>query len=194
MNNKDLSIYAFLDKEFAIINHWLSFAEAKNAAVIALDTALIGISTRIIVSETVFQNNCLLIFIITVLTLIIISLILALFSFLPIMVSGKNLILVVYNKFINVSGRASIREDKNYIFYRDIARLEKAENYLKMLMHNYGFPYFDKDQYLNDMAQEIYINSQVTVSKFIYFRLSASILIVALGLALIGLLLMLYTA
>ncbi|MDD7521273.1 MAG: hypothetical protein PUK26_04240 [Lachnoclostridium sp.] len=194
MNNKDLSIYAFLDKEFAIINHWLSFAEAKNAAVIALDTALIGISTRIIVSETVFQNNCLLIFIITVLALIIISLILALFSFLPIMVSGKNLILVVYNKFINVSGRASIREDKNYIFYRDIARLEKAENYLKMLMHNYGFPYFDKDQYLNDMAQEIYINSQVTVSKFIYFRLSASILIVALGLALIGLLLMLYTA
>lgn len=194
MNNKDLSIYAFLDKEFAIINHWLSFAEAKNAAVIALDTALIGISTRIIVSETVFQNNCLLIFIITVLTLIIISLILALFSFLPIMVSGKNLILVVYNKFINVSGRASVREDKNYIFYRDIARLEKAENYLKMLMHNYGFPYFDKDQYLNDMAQEIYINSQVTVSKFIYFRLSASILIVALGLALIGLLLMLYTA
>lgn len=194
MNNKDLSIYAFLDKEFAIINHWLSFAEAKNAAVIALDTALIGISTRIIVSETVFQNNCLLIFIITILALIIISLILALFSFLPIMVSGKNLILVVYNKFINVSGRASIREDKNYIFYRDIARLEKAENYLKMLMHNYGFPYFDKDQYLNDMAQEIYINSQVTVSKFIYFRLSASILIVALGLALIGLLLMLYTA
>lgn len=194
MNNKDLSIYAFLDKEFAIINHWLSFAEAKNAAVIALDTALIGISTRIIVSETVFQNNCLLIFIITVLALIIISLILALFSFLPIMVSGKNLILVVYNKFINVSRRASIREDKNYIFYRDIARLEKAENYLKMLMHNYGFPYFDKDQYLNDMAQEIYINSQVTVSKFIYFRLSASILIVALGLALIGLLLMLYTA
>lgn len=194
MNNKDLSIYAFLDKEFAIINHWLSFAEAKNAAVIALDTALIGISTRIIVSETVFQNNCLLIFIITVLTLIIISLILALFSFLPIMVSGKNLILVVYNKFINVSGRASIKEDKNYIFYRDIARLEKAENYLKMLMHNYGFPYFDKDQYLNDMAQEIYINSQVTVSKFIYFRLSASILIVALGLALVGLVLMLYTA
>lgn len=194
MNDKDLSIYAFLDKEFAIINHWLSFAEAKNAAVIALDTALIGISTRIIVSETVFQNNCLLIFIIAVLALIIISLILALLSFLPIMVSGKNLILVVYNKFINVSGRASIREDKNYIFYRDIARLEKAENYLKMLMHNYGFPYFDKDQYLNDMAQEIYINSQVTVSKFIYFRLSASILIVALGLALIGLLLMLYTA
>lgn len=194
MNNKDLSIYAFLDKEFAIINHWLSFAEAKNAAVIALDTALIGISTRIIVSETVFQNNCLLIFIITVLALIIISLILALFSFLPIMVSGKNLILVVYNKFINVSGRASIKEDKNYIFYRDIARLEKAENYLKMLMHNYGFPYFDKDQYLNDMAQEIYINSQVTVSKFIYFRLSASILIVALGLALVGLVLMLYTA
>lgn len=194
MNNKDLSIYAFLDKEFAIINHWLSFAEAKNAAVIALDTALIGISTRIIVSETVFQNNCLLIFIITVLMLIIISLILALFSFLPIMVSGKNLILVVYNKFINVSGRASIKEDKNYIFYRDIARLEKAENYLKMLMHNYGFPYFDKDQYLNDMAQEIYINSQVTVSKFIYFRLSASILIVALGLALVGLVLMLYTA
>lgn len=155
MDNKDLSIYTFLDKEFAIINHWLSFAEAKNAAVIALDTALIGISTRIIVSETVFQNNCLLIFIITVLALIIISLILALFSFLPIMVSGKNLILVVYNKFINVSGRASIKEDKNYIFYRDIARLEKAENYLKMLMHNYGFPYFDKDQYLNDMAQEI---------------------------------------
>lgn len=194
MNNKDLSIYAFLDKEFAIINHWLSFAEAKNAAVIALDTALIGISTRIIVSDTVFQNNCLLIFIITVLALIIISLILALFSFLPIMVSGKNLILVVYNKFINASGHASIKEDKNYIFYRDVARLEKAENYLKMLMHNYGFPYFDKDQYLNDMAQEIYINSQVTVSKFIYFRLSASILIMALGLALIGLLLMLYTA
>lgn len=110
------------------------------------------------------------------------------------MVSGKDLILVVYNKFINVSGRASIKEDKNYIFYRDIARLEKAENYLKMLMHNYGFPYFDKDQYLNDMAQEIYINSQVTVSKFIYFRLSASILIVALGLALVGLVLMLYTA
>lgn len=194
MNNKDLSIYTFLDKEFAIINHWLSFAEAKNAAVIALDTALIGISTRIIVSETVCQNNSLLIFTITVLVLIVISLSLALFSFLPIMVSGKNLILVVYNKFINASGHASIIEDKNYVFYRDIARLEKAENYLKMLMHNYGFPYFENDKYLNDMAQEIYINSQVTVSKFIYFRLSTSILIVALGLALVGLLLMLYTA
>ena len=87
MDNKDLSIYTFLDKEFAIINHWLSFAEAKNAAVIALDTALIGIFTRIIVSETVSQNKCLLIFTITVLVLIITSLILALVSFLPIMVS-----------------------------------------------------------------------------------------------------------
>ena len=72
--------------------------------------------------------------------------------------------------------------------------LEKAENYLEMLRHNYRFPYFNNNQYLNDMAQEIYINSQVTVSKFIYFRLSASILIVAFGLALVGLVLMLYTA
>ena len=194
MDNKDLSIYTFFDKEFANINHWLSFAEAKNAAVIALDTALIGIFTRIIVSETVSQNNCLLIFTIMVLVLIIISLILALFSFLPIMVSGKNSILVVYNKLINISEYNSIKVDKNYIFYRDIARLEKAENYLEMLTHYYGFPYFDNDQYLNDMAQEIYINSQVTVSKFIYFRLSTSILIGAFGIALVGLLLMLYTA
>lgn len=194
MDNKDLSIYTFLDKEFANINHWLSFAEAKNAAVIALDTALIGIFTRIIVSETVSQNNCLLIFTITVLVLIIISLILALLSFLPIMVDGKNLILVVYNKFATASEHNSINSDKNYIFYRDIARLEKAENYLKMLTHYYGFPYFDNDQYLNDMAQEICINSQVTVSKFIYFRLSTLILIVALVLAFLGLLLILYTA
>lgn len=194
MDNKDLSIYTFLDKEFANINHWLSFAEAKNAAVIALDTALIGIFTRIIVSETVSQNNSLLIFTIMVLVLIIISLILALFSFLPIMVSRKNLILVVYNKFVNISEYNSIKAGKNYVFYRDIARLEKAENYLEMLTHYYGFPYFDNGQYLNDMAQEIYINSQVTVSKFIYFRISTSILIGALGIALVGLLLMLYTA
>lgn len=194
MNNKDLSIYAFLDKEFAIINHWLSFAEAKNAAVIALDTALIGISTRIIVSETVFQNNWLLIFIITVLALIVISLILALVSFLPIMVSEKSLIVAAYNRFINVLKHDSTKENKNYVFYRDIARLEKAEKYLEMLRYNYSFPYFNNNQYLNDMAQEIYINSQVTVSKFIYFRLSTSILIVALGLALVGLVLILYTA
>lgn len=194
MNNKDLSIYAFLDKEFAIINHWLSFAEAKNAAVIALDTALIGISTRIIVSETVFQNNWLLIFIITVLALIVISLILALVSFLPIMVSEKSLIVAAYNRFINVLKHDSAKENKNYVFYRDIARLEKAEKYLEMLRYNYSFPYFNNNQYLNDMAQEIYINSQVTVSKFIYFRLSTSILIVALGLALVGLVLILYTA
>lgn len=194
MNNKDLSIYAFLDKEFAIINHWLSFAEAKNAAVIALDTALIGISTRIIVSETVFQNNWLLIFIITVLALIVISLILALVSFLPIMVSEKSLIVAAYNRFINVLKHDFTKENKNYVFYRDIARLEKAEKYLEMLRYNYSFPYFNNNQYLNDMAQEIYINSQVTVSKFIYFRLSTSILIVALGLALVGLVLMLYTA
>lgn len=194
MNNKDLSIYAFLDKEFAIINHWLSFAEAKNAAVIALDTALIGISTRIIVSETVFQNNWLLIFIITVLALIVISLILALVSFLPIMVSEKSLIVATYNRFINVLKHDFTKENKNYVFYRDIARLEKAEKYLEMLRYNYSFPYFNNNQYLNDMAQEIYINSQVTVSKFIYFRLSTSILIVALGLALVGLVLMLYTA
>lgn len=194
MNNKDLSIYAFLDKEFAIINHWLSFAEAKNAAVIALDTALIGISTRIIVSETVFQNNWLLIFIITVLALIVISLILALVSFLPIMVSEKSLIVAAYNRFINVLKHDFTKETKNYVFYRDIARLEKAEKYLEMLRYNYSFPYFNNNQYLNDMAQEIYINSQVTVSKFIYFRLSTSILIVALGLALVGLVLMLYTA
>ena len=110
------------------------------------------------------------------------------------MVDGKNLILVVYNKFATASEHNPINSDKNYIFYRDIARLEKAENYLKMLTHYYGFPYFDNDQYLNDMAQEIYINSQVTVSKFIYFRLSTLILIVALVLAFLGLLLILYTA
>lgn len=170
------------------------FAEAKNAAVIALDTALIGISTRIIVSETVFQNNWLLIFIITVLALIVISLILALVSFLPIMVSEKSLIVAAYNRFINVLKHDFTKENKNYVFYRDIARLEKAEKYLEMLRYNYSFPYFNNNQYLNDMAQEIYINSQVTVSKFIYFRLSTSILIVALGLALVGLVLMLYTA
>lgn len=194
MDNKDLSIYTFFDKEFAIINHWLSFAEAKNAAVIALDTALIGIFTRIIVSETVSQNKCLLIFTITVLVLIITSLILALVSFLPIMVSEKSLIVAAYNRFINVLKHDSTKENKNYVFYRDIARLEKAEKYLEMLRYNYSFPYFNNNQYLNDMAQEIYINSQVTVSKFIYFRLSTSILIVALGLALVGLVLILYTA
>lgn len=166
MDNKDLSIYTFLDKEFAIINHWLSFAEAKNAAVIALDTALIGIFTRIIVSETVSQNKCLLIFTITVLVLIITSLILALVSFLPIMVSEKSLIVAAYNRFINVLKHDSTKENKNYVFYRDIARLEKAEKYLEMLRYNYSFPYFNNNQYLNDMAQEIYINSQVTV--FVY--------------------------
>lgn len=194
MENKELSIYTFLDKEYANINHWLSFAEAKNAAVIALDTALIGIFTRIIVSETVSQNKCILIFIIITLFLIMISLILALFSFLPIIVSEKSLIVAAYNRFINALKHDFTKENKNYVFYRDIARLEKAEKYFEMLRYNYSFPYFNNNQYLNDMAQEIYINSQVTVSKFIYFRLSTSILIGAFGIALIGLLLMLYTA
>ena len=180
----------FLNKEFEIINHWLSFAEAKNAAIIALDTALLGILGRIIISEYVPKNNCLLILMVLILILITISLILALFSFLP-KFDGNSFIIKMPNKISDFfkfdagkKGKSCI--EKNYIFYKNIANLENADEYLKLLKRDYNFNYFPNDQYISDMAQEIYINSKVAVLKFSYFRWSSTVLILALVVALCG--------
>lgn len=188
--DEKVNIYTFLNKEFEIINHWLSFAEAKNAAIIALDTALIGILGRIIISEYVPKNNCLLILMVLILILITISLILALFSFLP-KFDGNSFIIKMPNKISDFfkfdagkKGKSCI--EKNYIFYKNIANLENADEYLKLLKRDYNFNYFPNDQYISDMAQEIYINSKVAVLKFSYFRWSSTVLILALVVALCG--------
>ena len=155
MENSDdrNSAVSILENTFSNINNWLSFAEAKNAALIAFNIAVL---TAMLGSVDVLNKNVLYYIINCAL---IISSGLALMSFKP--KTGNN------KRTIQSSNDAD-----NLLLFTHIAKYTK-EKYLISVYRKY-LNIIKREEDLSkielDYADEITYNAQITVNKYAWFN------------------------
>ena len=152
------------ERIFANVNSWLHFVEAKNAALIAFNIALMAafmdsslFDTCKIFGRCIIVGICL-------------STIVAIISFIPL------------NKEIKKVDKGDIKE--NLLHYAYIASLEVNEYIKKLYMR-----YFEKNisnisevpQIERDYCEEIIQNSRITIRKQRYFKIALNIVFFALG-------------
>ena len=157
---RDLEPREYFEKQLDRTDKWLSFAEAKNAALVALSLAMSGVIVKWIGNpgtDSLRTRN----FLTLDLWLFIISLLIALFSFYP-----------------NLSKTPQINSDSkkkdsnfNLAFYGDIQSFSSAEEYISCFCSQYKYPLFKvmKRPFIN-LANEIIINSQITAKKYKLFK------------------------
>lgn len=143
---------SLLQQIFENVNTWLHFAEAKNAALIAFDIALLTI-----IVDSGLSKTCILLFSINIVSLLL-SIIFALYSFKPI------------NEMLEKCDNMSL--DLNLLHFAYIASLEQEE-YIKKLYYYY---WNESDKNINDVPKlekdycyEIISNSRITLRKQKYF-------------------------
>ena len=144
---------AFFEKQLERTNSWLNFAEAKSAGMIAVNIALIAVVINLFQSAKVLTT-------ITVIVLIISSM-LCLITFFPNL--GKNVV---------IDEEKSNSKKLNLVFFGDISKMSSAEEYIDNVVNNYypGDDDFKNDILIRDLAEEIVVNSQITVKKYSLFR------------------------
>ena len=154
-NNKLLD---FLDNIYQKVNYWLSFAEAKNAALIAFNIAMLSFSLN-------FSEYCIQLVALCSL-LLIASTICCLISFYP------NLKANVRLSSSTKSATNNNMKNTNLLFWKDIAQFESSAKYLEELQSQYNIsPASDNDKKpAMDLANEILINSQIANQKYSLFR------------------------
>lgn len=150
VNNKAVEI---LEKIFSNVNNWLAFAEAKNAAIIAFNIAVIAalLSGSDVLGKTIifyFLN-----------VIIVLSTAFALLSFIPNLGNDK-------------SASSQIDEQDNLLLFSHIAKYSK-EQYLIAVYR----VYFNLTRQENDLskieldyADEITYNAGITVNKYRCFK------------------------
>lgn len=146
----------FLKDQLDGTNSWLSFAEAKSAGLIAINIAIIGVVASILDDAMVFS----------VITIVVASI----SSFFTLLTFVPNLT----NK--PVEKENSFDETKaNLIFYGDIAKIGNAEKYIELIKERYS-NVRDEDSHLaGDIANEVIINSQITVHKYRLFTIALKV-------------------
>lgn len=152
-----------LQQIFDNVNNWLHFAEAKNAALIAFNIALMAV----IVDTNLFSSYILLFSIIIIGLLI--STIFALYSFKPI------------NETLKKTSNSNLEE--NLLHFAYIASLEQEEYIKKLYDHYWG----ERNKDINvvpmlykDYCNEIIANSRITLRKQVYFKYSFYIVILVI--------------
>ena len=126
---------------FSNINNWLTFAEAKNAAIIAFNSVLLFTIFECIDENT--QTNITYYSLLFSIMLIGIGLFISLISFLP---------------------KLSSSVEKNNVFFLDINSYENAKQYKKIILS------LSSEDLASAYAEEIFYNSKITVNKYKKFR------------------------
>lgn len=167
MNN---SMKEKLKEIFDNTNNWLNFAEAKNGALIAINSTLIIEIFSNLFDQKINVNSCLGISILFSLGLLLISNGIALWSFKP-----------MTDKFVNTG--SNDYNDLILMFYGDIAKCKNATQYVLSLYKNYFNDYTKNEKDINkqeiDYAREIIYNSKITVRKYKFFRWALNLTILA---------------
>lgn len=155
MNNnenkpQEKKIIEYLEKQLERTATWLSFAEAKNAALIALNVALIAVTINLFSTSPVL----------TVLTIIttVVSSILCLLSFFPNLSSKAN-----------NSGNTNYGKHPNLVYFKDIAECQSSQEYVDLLQSEYFHSNNCVTKQIQDLAEEVLINSKITVEKYRWF-------------------------
>ena len=159
----------FLIEQLERTNYWLSFSEAKNAALVALNIAIIAVFTQLNMLGIIIQAILCILFLVSMLHCLI--------SFSPNLKNKAD------------EKGAEIIENCNLIFYGDIAKLGDSDIYLSCVQNRYKFQFDESEKYLyEDLAEEIVINSQIAVKKYGMFKKAIVIdilAVVVLGVSLV---------
>lgn len=149
MDQNDLN--ELLEKNFANVNSWLNFAEAKNAANLALVIACIAAILSLDKRNVLLNLICI---------LFCISAICSILSFFPKL--GK--------KLQCLFERQAIQENDNLIFFEDIKKYTGYEYVKKINKRYFNTRSESVGKYQLDIADEIVYNSGVTSYKYKMFR------------------------
>lgn len=152
-NDTHKAVQELLKEIFNNVNSWLAHAEAKNAAIIAFNIACLSFIWDI------KDINEIKVFAYFICIGMIISTIMALISFFPMMGKENG------NKSIH-----SVRD--NLIFYKDIAKYSKEE-YIKAIFKQYmQIDILDSEIWKIEMdfSEEITYNAYVTITKYKWFN------------------------
>jgi len=157
-NNTELydKLIIHFEKQLDRSNYWVSFAEAKNGAIIAINVALMAVLISIFDKSPIFcviSISCFLV-----------SCVYSLYSFIPNTnsVPDRNIALSDGNL--------------NLLFFGDIAKIETTEKYIELSIKKY---FSDRDIPFNalvyDLAREVFINSQIAFKKCRDFKQAVKI-------------------
>jgi hypothetical protein len=155
----------------SLVNEWLRYAEAKNGVLIALSAGALIATANALASVTSLSAVSKVLGICTMLTLAI-SCWVALFSFVP-----------RVDRLKPSASRKGVknRELDNLIFFSYLCKYTPEE-----LLDSIALLYFQNDKYPMarqksdlDLADQIIINSRITVAKFFLFRIAVWTMIIA---------------
>jgi hypothetical protein len=153
-NDSSHELSSFFEKQLERTNYWLSFAEAKNAALIALNVAMIAFLAELKVECSAFKT--------LLIALFVISCVICMRSFSP---NTKNRVHTV---------RTSEGHD-NLVFWNDIATIEDEQRYIDLVKERYfkemNFN-MEQDKLSYDLASEIIINSRIAKNKYLLFKIA----------------------
>lgn len=166
-----------LKEIFENVNNWLSFAEAKNAALVALEsTIIIGFIT-----SDIFKTYTM--FISIIICICSFALLISLYSFIPSIGNKTNKIIQYLVKLDkqNIS--------KNMILFSYIAQYEEDQEgikkYLEDIKREYEISCEIKQEH-KDLAGEIIYNSKLAVKKYKLFGFSLKIILGLIFVLIIG--------
>jgi len=163
----DHSMQEQLKTIFANVNEWLKFAEAKNTVILAADAAAAFGAVTILLGK---DNNLALwlyIYLHSFVSCVALSATAALLSIVP-------------KTKMFFSGRyGEKRATDNLLFYGDIAKYS-PEEYLSILCSKHGQPKTTTGLDL-DFAQQIVINSRITVTKYGWFEVGMWLALAAIA-------------
>ena len=156
------------------VNDWLRFAEAKNGTLLALDSVFSFGIVRVMFTnpfEGVFFY-----WLTACATFLLISALVCLLSFLP----------KLSLKLLSKTVPTIMIEDVNSIYFGDIAKLEKSDDYLQYLLAR-GIVGDDiKDDFFAlDIVKQTFINSKIATTKYNYFVIAVTLTATSLLLVLV---------
>lgn len=159
----------YLKEQLERTNYWLSFSEAKNGALVAVNVGVIAVCVQM---KSVFSLVD-----IMVCVLFLVSTLFCLLSF------NTNLT----NKYKSKEN-TGYNSELNLSFYGDIARIQNVEEYLDLVKERYHLP-LDHEQMCYDLAEEVMINSKIAIIKFNLFKRAVFTDIFAVLVLMIGIIL-----
>lgn len=164
-----------LEKVHASIAEWVKFAEAKNAALLVFDMSVLAVFQH-------FDKDAKCLCTLGMIVIVISSLI-TLWTFSPNVGNKRN------NRFKN-SGQDNKPEGVNNLYYWGaIAACRNKEDFLRKTKDKYFPTILDKDvaseKRIEDLAEEIYINSKIAANKYGLFKVALRIDMAVFGLSIL---------
>lgn len=170
-NKSSQNLEQFFDRQLERTNYWLSFAEAKNAALLAFNIAVIAFVAEFQKDHPVMSTVIMFVFIIASLV--------CLRSFLP-------------NDTSRPDPGPKFLPTDNLLFWKDIAHVEDDQKYLARVIEQYypGTTLNDSERKMFlDFSSEIVINSRIAMAKYSLFTWALRIDFLAFFLSIILLIL-----